>query len=60
MAKPHSLEIYYSSTRSTGQIMENLLKDWISFWVKLLDHKRNGQTGKSMKLATLKVLVLSE
>jgi len=30
-----------------------LLKDWISFWVHLLDHERNGQTGKSMKRAPI-------
>jgi len=29
-----------------------VLKDWISFWVHLLDHERNGQTGKSMKRAS--------
>jgi len=28
------------------------LKDYISFWVHLCDHERNGQTGKSMKRAS--------
>ena len=28
------------------------IKDWISFWVHLLDHERNGQTGKSTKRAS--------
>jgi len=27
----------------------DLFKDWISFWLHLWDHERNGQTGKSMK-----------
>jgi len=29
-----------------------VFKDWISFWVHLLDHERNGQTGKFMKRAS--------
>jgi len=35
-----------------GKLLWDTIKDWISFWVHLLDHERNGQTGKSMKRAS--------
>ena len=35
------------------------IKDWISFWVHLWDHERNGQTGKSMKRANIAMFFLT-
>ena len=32
-------------TRYYRTVYISVIKDWISFWVHLLDHERNGQTG---------------
>jgi len=42
-------QLAYPSQHSNYNILCTAFKDWISFWVHLLDHERNGQTGKSMK-----------